>query len=48
MEMPEMFQSLLDSGGLYLVLGALLCVVIGVGAVMRMFRDASKAEPPDQ
>jgi len=38
---------LLDSGVIYLVLGAVLCVVIGVGAVTRMFRDASKIDPRD-
>jgi hypothetical protein len=27
----------LDSGGLYLALGAVLCIVIGVSAVKRLF-----------
>jgi hypothetical protein len=38
---------LVDSGVIYLVLGALLCVVIRAGAVTRMFREASRIEPPD-
>lgn len=48
--MSEGFQVLLDSGVLYLGIGALICVVIGVGAVRKMFSKASKAEPrkPDR
>lgn len=44
--MSEGFHILLDSGVLYLALGALVCVILGIGAVRRMFREASKAEPP--
>jgi hypothetical protein len=36
--MGEAFQSLLDSGGLYLILGAVICVVIGIGAARRLFQ----------
>jgi len=42
--MSEGFQAFLDSGGLYLALAAIICVVIGVGATRRMFRGAKKAE----
>jgi hypothetical protein len=45
--MGQSFQVLLDSGGLYLALGAVLCLVIGVGAVKRLFQGAKRAEPPD-
>jgi hypothetical protein len=43
-KMSEGFQAFLDSGGLYLALAAIICVVIGVGATRRMFRGAKKAE----
>jgi hypothetical protein len=45
--MSEAFQALLDSGGLYLVLGAVLCILLGAGAAKRLFQGAKKAEPPD-
>jgi len=35
--MSEAFQALLDSGVLYLALAALLCLVIGIGAMRRVF-----------
>jgi hypothetical protein len=43
-EMSEGFQAFLDSGGLYLAVAAILCIVIGVGATRRLFRGAKKAE----
>ena len=43
--MSEAFQFLLDSGGLYLVLGAVVCVFLGVGAARRLFQGAKRAEP---
>jgi hypothetical protein len=45
--MTEAFGALLDSGLLYFVVGAVICVLLGVGAVYRLFKGASKAEPPD-
>ncbi|MGA7389423.1 MAG: hypothetical protein WBW99_16070 [Pseudolabrys sp.] len=46
-KMGQSFQVLLDSGGLYLALGAVLCIVIGVGAAKRLFQGAKRAEPSD-
>ena len=45
--MGHPIQVLLDSGGLYLVLGAVLCIFLGVGAAKRLFQGAKRAEPPD-
>ncbi|HET7383562.1 MAG TPA: hypothetical protein VFJ59_13380 [Pseudolabrys sp.] len=45
--MRQSFQILLDSGGLYLALGAVLCIVFGVGAAKRLFQGAKRAEPSD-
>ena len=45
--MGQSFQVLLDLGGLYLALGAVLCIVIGVGAAKRLFEGVKRAEPPD-
>jgi hypothetical protein len=42
--MSEGFQAFLDSGGLYLAVAAILCIVIGVGATRRLFRGAKRAE----
>jgi hypothetical protein len=42
--MSDIFQAFLDSGGLYLALAAVLCIVIGIGATRRLFRGAKKAE----
>ena len=42
--MGQAFQVLLDSGGLYLALGAILCIVIGIGAAKRLFQGAKRAE----
>ena len=44
----EFVQFLTDSGSIYFLLGALICVVIGVGAIRRMFRDAGKYEHGDR
>jgi hypothetical protein len=44
--MGQAFQVLLDSGGLYLALGAILCIIIGIGAAKRLFQGAKRAEPP--
>jgi hypothetical protein len=38
---------LLDSGVLYLTAGAVICVILGIGAAKRLFQGAAKAEPPD-
>ena len=45
--MTNAFGVLLDSGVLWLGLGAVICVFLGVGAVRRLFAGAAKAEPPD-
>jgi hypothetical protein len=45
--MTNAFGVLLDSGVLWLGLGAVICVLLGVGAVRRLFAGAAKAEPPD-
>jgi hypothetical protein len=44
--MSDALQALLDSGALYLALGAVICIVLGVGAARRLFRGAQKIEPP--
>jgi hypothetical protein len=46
-QLGQSFQVLLDSGGLYLALGAVFCTIIGVRAVKRLFQGAKRAEPPD-
>jgi hypothetical protein len=46
MDMSDALQALLDSGALYLALGAFLCVVLGVGAARRLFQGAKKIETP--
>jgi hypothetical protein len=45
MDMSDALQALLDSGALYLALGAVLCVVLGVGAARRLFQGAKKSSP---
>jgi len=45
--MSDAFQALLDSGLLYFAIGAVICVILGVGAAKRLFQGAKKAEPPD-
>jgi hypothetical protein len=45
-DMSDALQVLLDSGGLYLALGAVICIVLGVGAARRMFQGARKVETP--
>jgi hypothetical protein len=37
---------LLDSGALYLALGAVLCIVIGIGAARRLFQGREKWTNP--
>jgi hypothetical protein len=41
MEIAETFQALLDSGALYLLFGAVICVVLGMGAAKRLFHRAT-------
>ena len=43
-EMSDTFQILLDSGAFYLAIGAVICVVLGLGAARRLFRGARKFE----
>jgi hypothetical protein len=42
MDISDALQVLLDSGALYLALGAVICIVFGVGAARRLFQGASK------
>jgi hypothetical protein len=42
------FGVLLDSGVLWLGIGAVICLLLGVGAVRRLFEGAAKAEPPER
>jgi hypothetical protein len=44
--MSDALQAMLDSGALYLALGAIICIVLGIGAVKRLFQGARKIEPP--
>jgi hypothetical protein len=44
--MSDVLQALLDSGALYLGLGAIICIVLGVGAVRRLFQGAKKNGAP--
>jgi hypothetical protein len=44
LDMNDALQALLDSGALYLVVGAILCIVIGIGAARRLFQGAKKIE----
>ncbi len=45
--MGDALQNLLDSGWLFLGIGAVICVVLGFGATKRLFQGAKRAEPPD-
>jgi hypothetical protein len=46
--MSNALQILLDSGALYLALGAVICIVLGVGAVKRLFQGANKIKTPER
>ena len=41
------FQLMLDSGWLYLAVGAVLCAIVGVSAVRHLFQGAKRAAPRD-
>jgi hypothetical protein len=45
--MNDALALMLDSGWLYLAVGAVLCIIIGVGAVRHLFQGAARAEPHD-
>ena len=45
--MSDTLQVLLDSGALYLVFGALICIVLGIGAIWRLFKGANKIKNPE-
>jgi hypothetical protein len=45
--MNDALQLMLDSGWLYLAIGAVLCVIVGAGAVRHLFQGAKRAEPHD-
>jgi hypothetical protein len=45
--MSNAIGAMLDSGVLYLAVGAVICVLLGVGAARRLFQGAKKAEPVD-
>jgi hypothetical protein len=47
LQMNDALQLMLDSGWLYLAVGAVLCAVVGVGAVRHLFQGAKRAEPHD-
>ena len=47
LQMSDAFQIMLDSGWLYFAAGAVICIILGVGALKRLFQGAKKAEPPD-
>jgi hypothetical protein len=40
--MSNALQFLLDSGTIYLALGGVICIVVGVGAVRHLFQEANK------
>ena len=42
MHMSDTLQAMLDSGALYLALGALICIVLGAGAARCLFQGASR------
>jgi hypothetical protein len=44
MDMSDTFQILVDSGAFYLALGAVICIVLGVGAAKRLFQGSKKFE----
>jgi hypothetical protein len=46
--MSDTVQALLDSGALYLAVGAVICLVLGVGAAKRMFQGGSKIKTTQQ
>jgi hypothetical protein len=46
LDVSDILQPLLDSGALYLALGAILCIVVGIGAARRLFQGAKKIEAP--
>jgi hypothetical protein len=46
--MSDALQALFDSGALYLALGAVLCIVLGVGAARRLFQGAKEIEHSDE
>jgi hypothetical protein len=47
MTLSDTFQALLDSGALYLLIGAVICIALGVGAAKRLFKGASKIKSPE-
>jgi hypothetical protein len=46
--MSDTVQALLDSGALYLAVGAIICIVLGVGAAKRLFQGANKIKTPQE
>ena len=44
--MSNALQISLDSGAIYLAVGAVICIVVGVGAVRRLFQEANKFKNP--
>jgi hypothetical protein len=45
--MSDTLQALLDSGALYLVFGAVICIVLGIAAARRLFKGANKIKDPE-
>jgi hypothetical protein len=48
MGMSDALQILLDSGALYLALGAVICIAPGMGATGRLFQGADKIKSPQR
>src|SRR5947209_4601955 len=46
--MSDTVQAFLDSGALYLAVGAMICIVLGVGAAKRLFQGANKIKTPQE
>jgi hypothetical protein len=46
--MSNAFRVLLDSGAIYLALGAVICMMLGAGAVKRLFQGANKIKTPER
>jgi hypothetical protein len=47
MGIGDTFQALLDSGALYFAFGAVICIVLGIGAARRLFKEANKIKSPE-
>jgi len=48
MGMSDALQILFDSGALYIALGAVICIALGIGATRRLFQGADKIKSPQR